>query len=259
MKDWVQKNLPVALPILGVALYLCMLIPNVVFYARLGTSPSEIGLGYFQSLGQSAIGLTLTALVILASILVTSLIVGSTWTAARLLKLMAIRVPIGYFLKSRRAELRAPDASGVPYVMRVGLQMYSEVRPYLPGDWPLAEKAEELLGEGLDLEEKDRNPEEEARYHYLVERMGVRVNKIQARSIAILGRLTLVWLKRVGNFIATFVIGLILLTIVVGAYRQAGGIRKGQPSVVKFMAVFGLQGERAFVSPGCNLPPKIIS
>jgi hypothetical protein len=66
---WVINNPLVALTILGLLLYAAFAIPATVFYARLGTTPSEVGYTYATVLSGSTLGALAIALFFLIAVL----------------------------------------------------------------------------------------------------------------------------------------------------------------------------------------------
>lgn len=74
--EWVKSNGIVAITIVGVLLYIIFSIPATFFYARLGTTPSEVGISYTSILSGSTLG---------ALLIVAALMTGGIYVLAFLL------------------------------------------------------------------------------------------------------------------------------------------------------------------------------
>jgi hypothetical protein len=86
--QWIRDNTLVTLTILGVLVYVVFSIPTTYFYARLGTTPSEVGITYATILSGSTFGLVLIislSLVALYYVFVYLLVVAACFVAAPLL------------------------------------------------------------------------------------------------------------------------------------------------------------------------------
>ena len=59
--QWVRDNTLAALTILGILVYVIFSVPTTYFYARLGTTPSEVGVTYATIVSGSTFGLLLIA------------------------------------------------------------------------------------------------------------------------------------------------------------------------------------------------------
>lgn len=57
--QWVRDNTLAALTILGILIYFIFSVPTTYFYARLGTTPSEVGITYASIISGSTFGLLL--------------------------------------------------------------------------------------------------------------------------------------------------------------------------------------------------------
>lgn len=69
---WLRADTAAALAVGGLGLYVILRLPYAVYYARLGTTPEEVGLSYVDILGKSTLGV-LTGL---ALSLVVALVIG---------------------------------------------------------------------------------------------------------------------------------------------------------------------------------------
>lgn len=56
---WIKSYQAVSFAVLGILIYIMFSVPAAVFYARLGTSPSEVGFNYTTILSGSPLGLVL--------------------------------------------------------------------------------------------------------------------------------------------------------------------------------------------------------
>jgi amino acid transporter len=90
---WLKANVLVALTILGVLLYAVFSIPATYFYARLGTSPSEVGFTYASILSGSTLG----ALLILGCFLLLAFYLAYV-VFALIAYLLMFRVAFSYLL-----------------------------------------------------------------------------------------------------------------------------------------------------------------
>jgi hypothetical protein len=79
---WIRHDTAASLAVGGLVLYVILRLPYSIYYAKLGTTPEEVGLSYADLLGKSTLGVLLAlALGLLLWFAISYLI---TWT--RLLK-----------------------------------------------------------------------------------------------------------------------------------------------------------------------------
>jgi hypothetical protein len=93
---WLINNPLVALTVLGLLLYAAFAIPATFFYARLGTTPSEVGYTYSTILSGSTLG----ALTIVGIFLGTALYVGQ-FTILFVIYTVLFRTAFGYLRNPR--------------------------------------------------------------------------------------------------------------------------------------------------------------
>jgi hypothetical protein len=93
---WVRANVLATLTILGILIYAVFSIPATYFYARLGTTPSEVGVTYSTIVSESTFGLLLLVALSLAALYYLFLIalVAITYSAGFWLLWAIVRHPI---------------------------------------------------------------------------------------------------------------------------------------------------------------------
>jgi len=84
--QWVKSNPVVVVTFFGVLLYAMFSIPSIIFYARLGTSASEIGFNYSNVLSGATFGTVVVLAVLIGAVfevayLVLAFLFGGLWVA----------------------------------------------------------------------------------------------------------------------------------------------------------------------------------
>jgi hypothetical protein len=64
LSSWLGDKAVAAVTLGGLAIYVILRLPYSIYYARLGTSPEEVGLSYLELLSKSTLGLTVSLVTI---------------------------------------------------------------------------------------------------------------------------------------------------------------------------------------------------
>jgi hypothetical protein len=124
MSTWVRTNTVVALTLLGLFTYAMFSIPADVFYARLGTTPTEVGYTYATLLSGSTLGV----LLVVGFILYVFIILGTIFV------MMGLNVKqglaLGHYLRRPRlfvANDRLLNADDFEFVLAAKKRQYGDV------------------------------------------------------------------------------------------------------------------------------------
>src|SRR6266849_363758 len=84
--QWLRNNPVLVVTIFGVLLYVMFSIPSIIFYARLGTSASEVGFTYSSVLSGAAFGAVVVLAILILVVfeiayLACAFLVGGLWAA----------------------------------------------------------------------------------------------------------------------------------------------------------------------------------
>lgn len=113
--DWLRAHPAAALAVFGLALYGLLRIDYLIFFGELGLAPEDVGLGYSESLVQSAIAafaITVVVLVVTVLLVITfpMLILAAVWLVAVvysvLLMPLLILYPVYFLIVVRGKEGR---------------------------------------------------------------------------------------------------------------------------------------------------------
>lgn len=74
MLDWTKGSGLLLVTVLGILLYIILSIPATIFYGRLGTTPSEVGISYSNLLSGSTLGIVVIFIIFIAIFLAISFV-----------------------------------------------------------------------------------------------------------------------------------------------------------------------------------------
>jgi hypothetical protein len=231
---WVKNNALVTITILGVLLYVVLSIPITFFYARLGTTPGEVGFTYTSILSGSTLA-ALAIVGIITAILAFSFLYLVSLIAVNFLPLLAQQVIV---MIRNHSELHSKDDELDDERFDRKLKALQKIY----GDdsrWPEVERALRRKRELARLEIRTAPQESEAtnldsRYTYsdIYKRLYPRLPKLSRRWRAAL----------IGTFLLLTIAGTtVVLTVL--ADGNADTIRKGQSFSSSNLNIFGYHAE----------------
>jgi hypothetical protein len=226
LSQWLKSNPVVVLTIFGVLLYAMFSIPAVIFYARLGTSPSEVGFTYASVLSGSTFGTAgiLLLLISIAFVVVFDTLVLGLWIALFLFN------PL---LLGTDQEL---DARQFDRKLRIAKRIYQKKGP----GWAEIERDLRRKRELYRLEERTRDEAKELR-HLASQRFYKRVILSALRY----------WLRP--RFRYVYVLFLIIIgatgLLVVIARNQADTVLHGETYFGNESGFFAYHADIAYVRP----------
>jgi hypothetical protein len=243
--QWLKGNVIVISTVFGVLLYAVFSIPPIVFYARLGTTPSEVGLSYTNILS----GATLGALTMLGvSIL---LIYFILFYAVYLFILAWVTAMMVYWITTR-SRLRGQDWELDAHQFDEKLAMIRDIYSKEKPSWTEVEQAlrrrRELGGR------KYLTPTE------ISERAGLNSQKIYLRVfLSKLSSISRSLRPRQWHAYALFLVIIILTgSLALIARAQAGQVLRGKNYFGSHVGLFEYHAEIVSVRPASGKPAKSV-
>jgi hypothetical protein len=143
LSQWLKSSPVVVLTIFGVLLYAMFSIPAVIFYARLGTSPSEVGFTYASVLSGATFGTVgILSLLVLFAFYIIAMILGIGYLVGGIVMFL--------FLPGLFGEDRKLDADQFDRKIRIAKRIY----PKKESGWAEVERDLRRRRELFGLEER---------------------------------------------------------------------------------------------------------
>lgn len=246
--QWLKNNAAPAIAIAGILLYTVFSIPATFFYARLGTTPSEVGVTYTSLLS----GSTLAVLIILASVIVfgyyiiIAFILGTIFGYYVVITLGAALM----FLFDPRllAKNQKLDAQRFDRKLKIIHLFYDHVGPFHNKREPIWLGVEGGLRRQWELSRKeDRTPDEDSELKLLVPR------QIYMRGIAAyLSTIKRFFLRPPAKYVYPYLIVIITaitIALTMIAQAQADEVRAGKVYIGSEIGLLGYHAEKVIITP----------
>lgn len=246
--DWFKEGGLLVVTLTGLLLYFFLSLPATVFYARLGTTPGEVGITYGGLLGGSTVEIAVLIVVLTSAFLMAASVIAFVGVSARFAAVTSSYRKTPEYRKSLR------ELSDTEFEARA--KFYRDVYGRVP---ELADLAASVLPQGSWSFEQMENRERRRRE---LERIPVRTAEQSAELEFIESQRTTVdpvrmslfltrhWIRRKGRALATCFIAFTVIALLPAlAFVQANEVRSGRTFIGESSGIFDYRADLVTVTP----------